>query len=339
MTRIATTTPAGAGHKEYDYVDTYGPFASWQGCVEARPYPYNTTDAPASGGSNNTGIGFGDPATMFVPMFAPDEPGNRWKLTQDPDEPQPVTYGASNNWWNDDPSSSTGRSRAAEHGEVLHAAPDRCAGVCQGSRPELQLHDRADHAAYRRHACRRGLQRINAAIDRMAANGNTNVPEGMAWGWRTVSSGEPFTEGRPEGEKGNDKVVIVLTDGANTYSVPNNDPAGNKSTYAAYGYLQPGYNNTGIGRLLTGHQRRPVRLFEQQLYRCARRPHGDAVRPRKGGQHHGHNGLARAEHQQRQREQGDRGAEEMRVGFALQQGPSDPSKPGQAVLQRRRQQR
>ena len=37
-------------HKEYDYVDTYGPFASWQGCVEARPYPYNTTDAPASGG-------------------------------------------------------------------------------------------------------------------------------------------------------------------------------------------------------------------------------------------------------------------------------------------------
>ena len=83
-------------------------------------------------------------------------------------------------------------------------------------------------------------------------NGNTNVPEGMAWGWRTVSSGEPFIGGRPEGEKGNDKVVIVLTDGANTYSVPNNDPAGNKSTYAAYGYLQPGYNNTGIGRLLTG---------------------------------------------------------------------------------------
>ena len=52
----------------------------------------------------------------------------------------------------------------------------------------------------------------------MAANGNTDVPEGMAWGWRTVSSSEPFTEGRPESEKGNDKVVIVLTDGANTYS-------------------------------------------------------------------------------------------------------------------------
>ena len=52
----------------------------------------------------------------------------------------------------------------------------------------------------------------------MAPTGNTNVPEGMAWGWRTVSSNEPFTEGRPNSEKGNDKVVIVLTDGANTYS-------------------------------------------------------------------------------------------------------------------------
>ena len=39
----------------------------------------------------------------------------------------------------------------------------------------------------------------------------------LAWGWRVVSSNEPFTEGRPNNEKGNDKVVIVLTDGANTY--------------------------------------------------------------------------------------------------------------------------
>lgn len=31
-------------HDEYDYIDSYGPFASWQGCVEARPYPYNVND-------------------------------------------------------------------------------------------------------------------------------------------------------------------------------------------------------------------------------------------------------------------------------------------------------
>ena len=74
----------------------------------------------------------------------------------------------------------------------------------------------------------------------MPPNGATNVPEGMAWGWRAVSSGAPFTEGGPESEKGNDKVVIVLTDGDNTYYTPSSlgysDPAGNKSTYSAYGY-------------------------------------------------------------------------------------------------------
>jgi hypothetical protein len=97
-----------------------------------------------------------------------------------------------------------------------------------------------------------GLATIKTAIDKMAANGNTNVPEGTAWGWRTISSTAPFTEGRPETEKGNDKVIIVLTDGANTYSVPNSDPAGNKSTYAAYGYTGKGYNGTGTTRLFMG---------------------------------------------------------------------------------------
>ena len=44
----------------------------------------------------------------------------------------------------------------------------------------------------------------------------------------------------------------MLTDGANTYSVPNSDPAGNKSTYAAYGYTGQGYNGTGTTRLFMG---------------------------------------------------------------------------------------
>ena len=83
-----------------------------------------------------------------------------------------------------------------------------------------------------------GKQEILDAIDDMEPTGNTNVPEGTAWGWRVVSSNEPFTEGRPNDEKGNDKVVIVLTDGANTYGDQGgNDNAGNKSTYAAYGYV------------------------------------------------------------------------------------------------------
>jgi len=92
---------------------------------------------------------------------------------------------------------------------------------------------------------------IEDAIDAMAPLGATNVPEGIAWGWKTVSHGAPFTEGRAESEKGNDKVLIVLTDGANTYYTPSSlgyaDASGNKSTYSAYGYTaknQPGESYT-----------------------------------------------------------------------------------------------
>ncbi|UCI06148.1 pilus assembly protein [Mesorhizobium sp. B1-1-8] len=240
-----------SSHTEYDYVDTYGPFASWQGCVEVRPYPYNVNDTPASGGPNNTGIGIGDPATMFVPMFAPDEPGNVWKVTQDPNEPNPVTYGAANNWWNDDPSSTTGKTRQSNMAKYFQPRPIDAPVLAKGAGPNYSctttpitpLTDvtNAD-----------GLAAIKAAIDLMQPNGNTNVPEGMAWGWRTVSSTEPFTEGRPETERGNDKVVIVLTDGENTYSTVNSDPAGNKSTYAAYGYTGVGYNGTSVTRLFGG---------------------------------------------------------------------------------------
>ncbi|MER9326959.1 pilus assembly protein [Mesorhizobium sp. M0488] len=242
-------------HDEYDYIDSYGPFASWQGCVEARPYPYNVNDTPPAGGSANTGIGVGDPATMFVPMFAPDEPGNHWKLTQDPDEAAPQTYGAVNSWWNDNPSSSTGQSRLRNMVKYFQPRPIDAPALSAGNGPNYScttnpitpLTDVSDA---------NGLTAIKAAIDLMQPNGGTNVPEGMAWGWRVVSSRQPFTQGRPETEKGNDKVVIVLTDGANTYYTPSSlgysDPAGSKSTYASYGYLNPGYNGTSVGRLFMG---------------------------------------------------------------------------------------
>ncbi|TJW18149.1 MAG: TadE/TadG family protein [Mesorhizobium sp.] len=238
-------------HDEYDYTDTYGPFASWQGCVEVRPYPYNVNDAPASGGPNNTGTSVGDPATMFVPMFAPDEPGNHWYLTQDPDEPKPVTYGAANSWWNDDPTSTTGKTRQSNMAKYFQPRPINAPVLGKGAGPNYSctttpitpLTDVTNTD---------GLAAIKAAIDLMTPNGNTNVPEGMAWGWRTVSSSEPFTEGRPETERGNDKVVIVLTDGENTYSALSSDPAGNKSTYAAYGYTGLGYNGTSVTRLFGG---------------------------------------------------------------------------------------
>ncbi|MBZ9992965.1 TadE/TadG family type IV pilus assembly protein [Mesorhizobium sp. BH1-1-4] len=239
----------------YDYVDTYGPFASWQGCVEARPYPYNVNDTAPSGGSANTGIGVGDPATMFVPMFAPDEPGNHWKVTQDPKEATPTTYGAVNSWWNDDPSSSSGQSQLRNMAKYFQPRPIDAPALPAGNGPNYSCTTNPI-TPLTDVSTADGLTSIKAAIDLMQPSGGTNVPEGMAWGWRVVSSGEPFTQGRPETERGNDKVVIVLTDGANTYYTPSSlgysDPANSKSTYASFGYLNPGYNGTSVGRLFMG---------------------------------------------------------------------------------------
>jgi hypothetical protein len=81
----------------------------------------------------------------------------------------------------------------------------------------------------------------------MTPNGSTNVTQGIVWGMATLSHHAPFTEGRPEVERGNEKIMIVLTDGKNTYYTPSSlgmkDPASNGSIYGSYGYTgrnQPG---------------------------------------------------------------------------------------------------
>ena len=222
-----------------DGVETTVPFSPWRGCVEARPHPYNVTDASPDPVT---------PATLFVPMFAPDEPGDRWAT---PEDSTPDNYSAVNNWWNDGTESSKGRTRLRNMTKYFDVRP-AAASIPAGMGPDYSctttpltpLTDVSEEE---------GLASIKEAIDAMQANGATNVPEGLAWGWRTISSSEPFTGGRPESERGNDKVVIVLTDGENTYYTPSSlgysDPASTQSTYSAHGYLQPGYNGTGIGRL------------------------------------------------------------------------------------------
>ena len=229
------------------YVDTsFGPFASWQGCVEARPYPLNVSDTPPNAGVSEVGIPFGDPATLFVPMFAPDEPGDRWvsatNATID-------NFSAANNWWNDD-SEGTGPVRQRNMTKYWEVRPYGVSSS-QGSGPNYSCTTNPV-TPLTDVTTEEGLAGIKGAIDAMQANGNTNVPEGIAWGWRLVSSRAPFTEGRPESEKGNDKVVIVLTDGANTYSTAGSDPAGNKSTYAAYGYTGVAHDGGSKTRLFMG---------------------------------------------------------------------------------------
>jgi Flp pilus assembly protein TadG len=223
--------------RSYGWVDngsysyTYGSYASWQGCVETRPYPYNLDDTAPSTAK---------PETLYVPMFAPDETdlnASGW---------------AENSYWSD---FTTGSSayRQKYMPKYFEASDTSAAGSGEGPNASCTTKAITPLTDVTLSA---GKTAINAAIDAMSPLGATNVPQGIAWGWRTLSSGAPFTEGRAETEKGNDKVVIVLTDGANTYYTPESlgyaDSAGNKSIYSAYGYTAVNQSGESSTRLFMG---------------------------------------------------------------------------------------
>ncbi len=75
---------------------------------------------------------------------------------------------------------------------------------------------------------------IKKNIEALQARGSTNTAEGVAWGWRVLSSREPFTEGAKESKSNTEKIMVVLTDGTNFFGTRSN-PLG--SQYTAYGYL------------------------------------------------------------------------------------------------------
>ena len=77
---------------------------------------------------------------------------------------------------------------------------------------------------------------LKSKVSALQAQGTTNIMEGVAWGMRVLSPGEPFTEGR-ENEPGVEKIMIVLTDGSNVFGNRNTKLG---SSYSSFGYLVVG---------------------------------------------------------------------------------------------------
>lgn len=227
---------ASSGVTRFDLYEQMS--TNWAGCVEVRPSPYDVTDAPPEPAYDDT---------YFVPMFAPDEPdppegswGWGWKYD--------------NTYLRDDGGDCHGGGPGSDgyrnDAEELEAQQRSC--KYNGQRPSgggpnflcdtqevLELtHEQS---------------RVTDAIDAMRANGLTNIHEGVMWGWRVLSPGEPFTGGKPYEDNDNTKVMIVMTDGENTHS--GNDGWGstqNMSNYSPYGYAKNGRLRpaTGTDRLL-----------------------------------------------------------------------------------------
>lgn len=78
---------------------------------------------------------------------------------------------------------------------------------------------------------------VIARINAMTSNGYTNIHQGAIWGFHALSSTEPFTEGR-EYDTATYKVMILMTDGENTYDMGWGDTTNLNGTkrYPPYGW-------------------------------------------------------------------------------------------------------
>ena len=208
---------------------------AWKGCVISRPSAqnYDVTDAaPASM----------TPDTLFVPWFAPDEP--------DGDNGNLATGTFTNSYLNDE-----GGSCVSPNTNKNVADSVKQARICKyknvtptaGLGPNYLCDSNAITPLT---GTRSGLDTAVAALQ---ANGNTNILEGFMWGWRVLSPGPPFTEGKSYTAPNNRKVIILMTDGQNNLQ---GISTFNHSDYTSYGYVIKGRvgttssNNTTLSTAL-----------------------------------------------------------------------------------------
>ena len=183
---------------------------SWKGCVRARRDPYDTQD---------TAPNPADSATLFTPYFAPDE----------------------------------GRANTTDGNNyvLLNLLGLPVSNITKYFLPAIRSGGGSPN-----YKCGAAVQpltndkaTITSRINAMVADGNTVIPEGLAWGWRLISPAAPFTEGSAYGQKDVIKVIILLTDGANDIgegvSRISNGPFG--TYFTAYGYKKIPASNNQLG--------------------------------------------------------------------------------------------
>ncbi|WP_256477772.1 pilus assembly protein TadG-related protein [Aurantimonas marianensis] len=193
----------------------------WAGCVEARPEGLAVTDAEPKSG-----------ASLFVPMFAPDEyDWGGWG-------------GSKNDYLRDD---SDGRWGSDSQSIAWQRDMMKYVGSTQSNRSSNGPNEGCTTTPITPLTATQTV--VDGALDKMSPTGMTNIPEGIAWGWRVVSPGAPFVEGKPKDAKDNLKVLVVMTDGENTYGGASNV---NRSRWGAYGY----------GQVWSGGIGRPGRMFD-----------------------------------------------------------------------------
>lgn len=207
----------------------------WKGCVEARPAPFNLSDdAPDKN----------DPRTLFVPYFAPDEPGNG-RLPKD-------SGSEFNNTYLDDtvPESLKKGTALQKQRDVLKYK--------NASRTYIR-NGHTSTTSGPNYGCPTPIVPLTSDFVTLKSEigkmlhwygSGTNVSEGLAWSVRVLSPGEPYTEGAPFKSEHTSKFVVVFTDGENTVFGASGQ-AINKSDYGAYSFVDQGRVHTNRNSALS----------------------------------------------------------------------------------------
>lgn len=206
------------------YPDTPDPRVDWKGCVEARPSPYNLNDTVPDPLV---------PATMFVPYFAPDEPGAQAKG-------QNADTSVFNNSYLRDPAKS---SDSESTKIATQKSTSKYTAISKMTvQTDYLITATPPLTTGPNYACPTPLAPLTADLDKLKTeiskmtywNGSgTNVSEGLAWGHRVLSP--RFGTGDDFNSDGTTKVVVVFTDGEN--NVFGQKSNFNGSDYGSYGYL------------------------------------------------------------------------------------------------------
>lgn len=184
---------------------------TWPGCVETRPSPYDIDETAPS---------LATPDTLFVPSFYPDEPDttNGWPNSYMKDQ----TSYYSSDWTRlvyaakyTSPSGTDFSNQTFFGGYPYPKGP----GFMCDVQPLQRL--TTDYSS------------LESQISAMKAVGSTNIPEGIAWGWRTLSPKTPFADGAAYSDGHTIKIMVLLTDGTNAISTWDNAAGG---LYSSWGY-------------------------------------------------------------------------------------------------------
>jgi Flp pilus assembly protein TadG len=199
----------------------------WGGCVESRRAPHDVLDTEPDAGN---------PATLYIPYFWPDEPDN-------PGSGNKPSY---NDYLNDGGGSDfrSRLRRVQKYNTSSLKSPTTFTSLMDSPLygGPFNRGPNAGCVLQPLRALTTDLDAVKMAVDGMVAIGETHIPVGLMWGWNTLSPTGPIASGAPYDSDDVKKFIVLMTDGDNTMNDIVRAFYGNtnRSLYGSYGYIWQG---------------------------------------------------------------------------------------------------